>query len=112
MKLLVACSLAVAVAAGCSPKAPASAPPKPCPCRSQGETSAQSPPEPEPDPAAGPPDSAADPDTVLSGRAPPALVTLDHTEIVRLDSAETGRSYELWIALPPSFEKEIGRAHV
>jgi len=42
---------------------------------------------------------------------PPRQVVVDHTEIVELDSAETGRKYELWVALPPSFEKEPKRRY-
>lgn len=38
-------------------------------------------------------------------------MTLEHSEILELDSNETGRKYELWVALPPSFSAEPTRKY-
>jgi len=111
-RLLTGCTLVVTIAAGCAPKAPAGAPPKPCPCQdppAEQATSEQAKAQPAPE---APPPLAPPVEQPPAPTGPaPDQVTLEHTEIVRLDSAETGRSYELWIALPPSFEKEPARRY-
>lgn len=83
--------------AGCtSQAAPAAAPKEPVPC---------------PPPIAPESPRAAEVAVVkpLPAEAGPKRVTLDYTEIVPLESEETGRKYELWIALPPSYAAEPER---
>lgn len=88
----------VGLLVACAPRAPAAAPPEPCIY-----------------PAAGPPTPDRPPLDLAAPPEPPQprarQVTLDHSEIVELDSSETGRQYELWVALPPSFAAEPTRTY-
>jgi len=87
-----------AALAGCAKAAAPAAPKEPIPCAPLIPT--------EPPPAAEAPVIVSPP--IEAG---PERVTLDYTEIVPLESEETGRKYELWIALPPSYAAEPERKY-
>lgn len=95
---------------GCSPPAPASAPTPP-PASEPAPAAPAAPVTPPASPA--PPTLTAAPavDTESAAQSRPRPVVLDYTEIVELDSPETGRKYELWVALPPSFAKSPDRLY-